>query len=362
MSEQRWDPTSFRAEVQATLDAFLAEQTQRLSPLGADAARLLTEARATVSGGKRFRAAFCQWGYAALAGVPAGADATAVLRAAAALELLHASALVHDDYMDASDTRRGRAATHRGFEAEHRADGWRGDPLQYGAAAAILLGDLLLSWADELLRRCGLGWDRVGPALDVFDLCRSEVIAGQFLDVSVQARGRASVEQATTVLRYKSAKYSIERPLHVGAALAGAGPATLERLTAFGLPLGEAFQLRDDLLGVFGDPATTGKPAGDDLVEGKRTVLVALALEAAPEADAARLDAALGSRLGEAEIAELREVIDASGARQQVEDMIDDLATQAVDALRAGQAEEGWDTTACGALEQLAAAATRRTR
>lgn len=362
MSEQRWDPTSFRAEVQATLDAFLAEQTDRLAPLGADAARLLTEARATVSGGKRFRAAFCHWGYGAVAGVPTGDDARAVARAAASLELLHASALVHDDLMDASDTRRGRAATHRGFEAEHRADGWRGDPVQYGAAAAILLGDLLLSWSDELLRRCGLGWDRVGPALDVFDLCRSEVIAGQFLDVSVQARGRASVEQATTVLRYKSAKYSIERPVHIGAALAGAGPATIERLTAFGLPLGEAFQLRDDLLGVFGDPETTGKPAGDDLVEGKRTVLVALALKAASPDEAARLDTGLGTALDEDRIADLRAVIDGSGAREQVETRIDALARQAVDALRAGQAEEGWDAGACQVLEQLATAATRRTR
>lgn len=360
VTEQRWDPTTFRAEVQATLDAFLVEQTDRLAPLGADAARLLIEARATVSGGKRFRAAFCHWGYAALAGSPDGTDAAAVARAAASLELLHASALVHDDLMDASDTRRGRAATHRGFEAEHRADGWRGDPVQYGAAAAILLGDLLLSWSDELLRRCGLGWDRVGPALDVLDLCRSEVIAGQFLDVSVQARGRATVDQATTVLRYKSAKYSIERPLHIGAALAGADAATLDRLTAFGLPLGEAFQLRDDLLGVFGDPGTTGKPAGDDLVEGKRTVLVALALEAADPADAERLDAALGTPLSDEEVAGLRAVIDGCGARQQVEDRIAALAGQAVGALREAQAELGWDAAACGVLEQLAAAATRR--
>ncbi|XBB68559.1 polyprenyl synthetase family protein [Nocardioides sp. WV_118_6] len=360
MTNPAWDPTAFRTEVQATLDAFLATQADRLAPLGDDAARLLAEARVTVSGGKRFRAAFCHWGYAALAGAPSGADAAAVRRAAASLELLHASALVHDDLMDASDTRRGRAATHRAFEAEHRSDGWRGQPQQYGAAAAILLGDLLLSWSDELLRHCGLGWDRVGPALDVFDLCRSEVIAGQFLDVSVQARGRASVEQAMTVLRYKSAKYSIERPIHVGAALAGADAATLDLLTAFGLPLGEAFQLRDDVLGVFGDPDTTGKPAGDDLVEGKRTVLVAMALDAAPEADAARLDAALGTSLSEAEVADLRTIIDGCGARAQVDTLIDELADQAVAALRRGQAEAGWDTEACGVLEQLAAAATRR--
>jgi geranylgeranyl diphosphate synthase type I len=356
---EAWDPAYFRGAVQAELDAFLDDQALLLAPLGPDADRLLTEARAVVSGGKRFRAAFCFWGYAAVAGRPSGATERAVLRAAAALELLHASALAHDDLMDASDTRRGRPATHRGFEAEHRGDEWRGDPEQYGAAAAILLGDLLLSWSDELLRRCGLGWEAVGPALEVLDLCRTEVIAGQFLDVSVQARGHADVDAAMTVLRYKSAKYSIERPLHVGAALAGADAAVLERLTGFGLPLGEAFQLRDDLLGVFGDPATTGKPAGDDLVEGKRTVLVAHALDAAPPADATRLDAALGSALLPAEVDDLRRIIDASGARAKVEATIGELGDRALAALAAGR-EAGWDPEACAALADLASAATHR--
>ncbi|GAB2988765.1 polyprenyl synthetase family protein [Nocardioides montaniterrae] len=355
-----WDPTDFRAAVQAELDTFLDEQAERLAPLGSDADRLLAEARAVVSGGKRFRAAFCFWGYAAVAGVPRGEDARAVMRAAAALELLHASALAHDDLMDASDTRRGRPATHRGFEAEHRGDGWRGDAEQYGAAAAILLGDLLLSWADELVRRCGLGWDVVGPALDVFDLCRSEVIAGQFLDVSVQARGSATPEEAMTVLRYKSAKYSIERPLHIGAALAGASALDLEALTHFGLPLGEAFQLRDDLLGVYGDPATTGKPAGDDLVEGKRTLLVAHALTSLGAADAARLDAALGTALSDTEVASLRELIDASGAHALVESTITALADESLAALAAGR-RTGWDAAACEALTALASAATQRT-
>ena len=258
--------------------------------------------------------------------------------------------------MDASDTRRGRPATHRDFEAEHRAAGWRGDPEQYGAAAAILLGDLLLSWSDELLRRCGLPFTQVAPALEVFDRCRSEVIAGQFLDVSVQARGRADVDTAMTVLRYKSAKYSIERPLHIGAALAGAPATTMAALSEFGLPLGEAFQLRDDLLGVFGDPATTGKPAGDDLVEGKRTVLVALALDAASPADAALLDRSLGTDLSPDDVAELRRIIDASGAPAQVEAVIDELATHAVRSLD----RAGIDEHATEVLRGLAASATQR--
>jgi geranylgeranyl diphosphate synthase type I len=258
--------------------------------------------------------------------------------------------------MDASGTRRGRPATHKAFEALHRERGWSGDPAQYGASAAILLGDLLLSWSDEMLRRCGLGHDVVRDALAFFDTTRSEVIAGQFLDVSVQARGESDVEQAMRVLRYKSAKYSIERPLHIGAALAGGSPEILASLTAFGLPLGEAFQLRDDLLGVYGDPGATGKPAGDDLTEGKRTVLVALALEHATPEDAKRLDGSLGSALDVDEVAELRRVIDTSGAHAEVERRIDVLTDEALAALdRAAVAEP-----ARAVLRELAAAATQR--
>ena len=283
------------------------------------------------------------------------------MRACAALELLHASALVHDDFMDASDTRRGRPATHRAFEAEHQRAGWTGDPEQYGAAAAILLGDLLLGWADDLLRHCGLPREQVDAGLSVFELCRTEVIAGQFLDVSVQARAHADVETAMTVLRYKSAKYSIERPLDIGAALAGASPEQISELSRFGLPLGEAFQLRDDLLGVFGDPAVTGKPAGDDLVEGKRTVLVALALTNAAAngrpADAETLHTALGTTLDERAVSDLRRIIDSSGAHEQVEELIESLAATAVTAL----GETTMDEQAREVLGELASAATQRT-
>ncbi|MGD9959640.1 polyprenyl synthetase family protein [Nocardioides sp.] len=348
------DSVAFAARIQGVLDDFVLHQANRLAPLGPDAAALVTEARRSVTGGKRFRAAFCYWGFRAHAG--SVADETALLRACAALEVLHASALVHDDLMDASDTRRGRPSTHVAFEAAHRKAGWEGEPGQYGAAAAILLGDLLLSWADELLRRCGLPLDRVSRALEVFDQCRSEVIAGQFLDVSVQARGRADVETAMTVLRYKSAKYSIERPLHIGAALAGASDDQLAVLSTFGLPLGEAFQLRDDQLGVFGDPASTGKPAGDDLVEGKRTVLVALTLDAAAAADGAHLDAALGTALGPDEVEELRRIISESGASHQVESVIDELTRLSLEGLE----RAAIDDDARAALRALADAVTQR--
>ncbi|WP_310526981.1 polyprenyl synthetase family protein [Nocardioides sp.] len=350
-----WDPEAFRARIQAVLDDFLDVQAALLTPLGDDAARLVAEARTSVSGGKRFRAAFCYWGFRAIR--PEVADDTALVRACAALELLHASALVHDDFMDASDTRRGRPATHRAFEAEHREAGWSGDAEQYGAAAAILLGDLLLGWAGDMLRHCGLAQERVDAGLNMFELCRTEVIAGQFLGVSVQARAHADVETAMTVLRYKSAKYSIERPLDIGASLAGATHEQVSALSRFGLPLGEAFQLRDDLLGVFGDPAVTGKPAGDDLIEGKRTVLVALALAAAEPADAERLHTALGRALDEAAVADLRRIIDASGAHTQVEQLIGSLAATAVTALEGTTIGEH----ARGVLTELASAATQRT-
>jgi geranylgeranyl diphosphate synthase type I len=353
MARPMWDAPRFRARVEEQLLSFVDERARWLDDLGEDARRLVDAARDSVRGGKRFRAAFCYWGHCAV-GPPDDEDA--LLRACASLELLHASALVHDDLMDASDVRRGRPATHRAFATLHEDRAWPGNAEQYGASAAILLGDLLLSWADEMLRTCGLPDDRVRVAEGFFDLTRSEVVAGQFLDVSAQARGASDVDLAMNVLRYKSAKYSIERPLHIGAALAGADPTTITALTRFGLPLGEAFQLRDDLLGVFGDPATTGKPAGDDLTEGKRTVLVALALDALPPADAASLDAALGTPLDAEQVEHLRRLIDGSGAEAQVEQVIGELTGRALIALDAAAI----DDDAREVLRSLAGAATQR--
>ncbi len=352
-----WDAGDFRSGIESSLQEFVTAQADWLDSLGPDAQALVEHARVSVSGGKRFRASFCWWGHEAVAAPADAAAAQGLLRACASLELLHASALVHDDYMDASDVRRGRPATHRAFEQLHRDRGWSASAEQYGASAAILLGDLLLSWSDELLRTCGLPGDRVLDALGYFDLTRSEVVTGQFLDVSAQARGAADVDTAMTVLRYKSAKYSIERPLHIGAALAGATPEVIAQLSRFGLPLGEAFQLRDDLLGVFGDPDLTGKPAGDDLVEGKRTVLVALALDALPPAEARVLDSGLGGRLDVDEVAHLRSLIDESGARMQVEAVISELTERSLTALAAADITD----RARSVLAALAAEATQRT-
>ncbi len=196
--------------------------------------------------------------------------------------------------MDGSDTRRGQPAMHRRFAAQHRTAAWRGDADSFGTAIAILLGDMCLIWADEMLNTAGLPPEQLLRGRPVYDEMRTEIMAGQYLDILGQVTGDRSVEGAMNVIRYKSAKYTVERPLHLGATLAGGSPRLVAAYSAYGLPLGEAFQLRDDVLGVFGDPAQTGKPAGDDLREGKRTVLVAKTLERATPAESAYLEQHLG--------------------------------------------------------------------
>ncbi|WP_228718422.1 polyprenyl synthetase family protein [Kitasatospora acidiphila] len=354
------DLEAVRDRVNSALARFMAEQHALLSSISPD---LLPVAEALrdflLDGGKRLRPAFCYWGWRGAGGA---ADSEGIAGAAAALELLQASALVHDDLMDRSDTRRGLPSMHRRFEARHRASGWRGDREQYGAGAAVLLGDLLLIWCDELFVRCGLEPAAVLAAKPVFDLMRTEVMAGQYLDVLEPVAGDSMDElaltRAQTVLHYKSAKYTIERPLQVGARLAGASDELVAAYGAFGLPLGEAFQLRDDLLGVFGDPAVTGKPTGDDLREGKRTLLVALALRGLDEVDAKELDSRLGAPgLTGEEIAELSTLVARSGAAEQVEQRIEQLMDESLGALEAAPLA---DETVREALRALAEAATVR--
>jgi geranylgeranyl diphosphate synthase type I len=350
------DRADLRGRVHATLAAFLTRQGERLAAIDPAAlAPVLEAARVLLlGGGKRLRPAFAYWGYRG-AGGPDRAD---VVAAVSALELVQASALIHDDVMDGSDTRRGEPAAHRRFAALHRADGWRGDADAFGTAAAILLGDLCLVWSDELLHGSGVDPAALARARPVFDEMRSEVTVGQYLDVRAQAAGDASVRRASLVARYKSAKYTIERPLLLGAALAGAGPAIRAAYSGYGLPLGEAFQLRDDVLGVFGDPAVTGKPAGDDLREGKRTYLVAATLEAVDRATAEEVERRLGDpALDAAGIEALRAVITGSGALARTEERIAVLTATALDALAAADL----DGEAAEVLRALATAATTRT-
>ncbi len=349
------DRADLRGRVHKALAAFLSGQAPRLEAV-AETLGPVQEALSDflLTGGKRLRPAFCYWGFRAAG----GQDSDEAIAASASLELLQACALIHDDVMDGSDTRRGQPAMHRRFAGLHRSSGWQGDPEAFGMSAAVLLGDLCLIWADELLNTSGMPTDALLRAQPVYDEMRVELMAGQYLDLLEQAMGGGTVDSALRVARYKSAKYTIEKPLHMGAVLAGGDDGLLAALTAYGLPLGEAFQLRDDVLGVFGDPSETGKPAGDDLREGKRTALVAMALTEATSAQAAVVRQHLGDpHLGQPGVALLREVIVETGSLRRVEALIKDLLAQS----QAGLTTARIDGDAREVLESLAVAATSRT-
>jgi geranylgeranyl diphosphate synthase type I len=326
------DAADLRSRVQECVDAELASQSAVLAEVGPDTEQLLAAVRALLSGGKRLRAAFLYWGYRA-AGQP---DSPGLIRLATAMEFFQAAALIHDDVMDDSDTRRGLPAAHRALAARHNDEDWSGDADRFGVAGAILAGNLCLNWTEELFSTSGLPAEHLARGRAVFDRMRTQLMGGQFLDVVESARSweglttAERVERASRVIRYKSAKYTIEHPLLIGATAGGASEPDLAALSRYGLDLGHAFQLRDDLLGVFGDPAATGKPAGDDLREGKRTVLIAHTLEGADERGRAVMDAGLGRTDLDAQgVEEMREVIVASGAVDAVEAEIARLADAA---------------------------------
>ncbi|HEU5159849.1 MAG TPA: polyprenyl synthetase family protein [Streptosporangiaceae bacterium] len=342
-----------RKEVDEALAAFVDRQRPALRSISHDLDPMVSALDSLLAGGKRLRPAFCYWGWRGTG----GADLPQIIPAAASLELLQAGALVHDDVIDASDTRRGRPAAHRRFQAMHEDAGWQDAAAAFGTSAAILLGDLCLAWSGQMFDESGLPDAALRRGRPIYDQMRTEVMSGQYLDILEQARGSGTVESALRVVVFKSAKYTVERPLHLGAALAGAEPPVTAAYSAYGLPLGIAFQLRDDVLGVFGDPVATGKPAGDDLREGKRTVLIALTLRAATPAQAAVVRSGLGDRdLGDAGIEALRSVIVDTGALAACEEMIGSYASAATDAL----ATAPITPEAGRALADLAVAATSR--
>ncbi|GLX34304.1 polyprenyl synthetase [Streptomyces roseochromogenus] len=305
-------------------------------------------------GGKRLRPLLCVTGWQAADG---RGFPEAVVRVAASLEMFHTFCLIHDDVMDDSSSRRGAPTVHRRL-ALHHGNGRSAYAAQrMGASAAILIGDLAHAWSGELLHTAGLTPNQLSAVLPLVDDMRSEVMYGQYLDVTAAGRPTTDVGQALRIARYKTAKYTVERPLHIGAALAGAPPAVCEALSAYALPVGEAFQLRDDLLGVFGSPRVTGKPALDDLREGKHTVLAALALQRADDDQQRTLHSLLGSpSLDEAEAARLREILTATGARTEVENMIHTLRAQALRALDTAP----FPPAATARLRQLAGSALVR--
>lgn len=347
--------------VESVLRGFFRSRDGLLAPVGGgvpDTVEALE--RFVLRGGKRVRPAFAWVGWVGAGGSAQDPAAAAVLRVCAALELIQACALIHDDIIDLSDTRRGHPTVHVEFAARHRERGWSGDPERFGDAMAILLGDVALAWADDMVRESGLPGDAQARLRDPWAAMRTEVLAGQFLDIIVEAAGDEAPESALRVDRFKTAAYTVERPLHLGAALAGADAGLVAAYRRFGTDIGVAFQLRDDLLGVFGDPEVTGKPSGDDLRAGKRTLLLALALRAADGADpaaAAELRAGVGTDLDGDGVRRLRALITGLGATDAVEARIHELTTSGIAALEGSSAAP----QAKDQLRAMALAATRRT-
>ncbi len=350
--------------IEAALAVYLEARTAEASAIDPHYAAAADELGAFVlGGGKRIRPTFAWWGWRGAGGSVDAPEALSVLRAVSSLELIQACALVHDDLMDASALRRGRPTVHVAFARKHAKAGWHGRPARFGAAAAILLGDLALVWADDMFHTCGLPSEAMTRAGAPWRSMRTELLGGQYLDVLHQATRNASQAAALRIDRYKTAAYTVERPMHLGAALAGAPPELIDGYRRFGSDIGIAFQLRDDLLGVFGDPAVTGKPAGDDLREGKRTLLLAIALERADRRGDGAARSAVEAAIGDPELTvdqveRTRDLLTDLGAVQAVEQRIAALTGSALDALAAAPVTE----PAATELAELAVTATRRRR
>jgi geranylgeranyl diphosphate synthase, type I len=324
------------------LHQYLRGRQNDAAYIGVDYAELTAALEEFVlRGGKRLRPAFAYWGWRAVAPADAVASEAAqadALRLFSALELLHACALVHDDVIDASATRRGLPTVHRMFAYRHRERHWHGSADQFGVSAAILLGDLSLVWADDIVATADLPVEAHRRVQRVWADIRTEVLGGQYLDIAAEASGADSVASAMTVNTYKTASYTVSRPLQFGAAAAADRPDVHAIFHELGTDLGVAFQLRDDVLGVFGDPAVTGKPSGDDLRSGKRTVLLAEAVERAEASDAAAaklLRTSIGTDLSEPAVRELCGVIESVGALAAVEVRIATLTGRALKSLQA---------------------------
>jgi geranylgeranyl diphosphate synthase type I len=316
--------------VDRELRSFVVSQGGEMTGRDPSAGPLFEELQRVIhAGGKRLRPLFCCLGTLA-SGAEVGDEA---IRAAAALELLHTFAIVHDDVMDRSPTRRGSPSSWAHLAEEHERAGHPGDPAAYGIAAAVLAGDMALVLADRALLESGFPTERLAPAQKRYDRMRVEVVAGQFLDVLAAHRGSATEPEARRIAVLKSGGYTVEAPVQIGAILGGAGEGVLEALSAYGVALGEAFQLRDDVLGTFGDPAVTGKDRDSDLMEGKRTVLLAKALAAASGEDRRLLERVGRPDLTSEELDRIRKVIEAGGALDATLALIDQLAAEAKHAL-----------------------------
>ncbi|MDQ4057584.1 MAG: polyprenyl synthetase family protein [Actinomycetota bacterium] len=307
VTARSFDPTldELRSAVDEDLHAFLRRHAAELP----ENSELIDELWRMISaGGKRLRPAFCYWGYRA----GGGQHTSQIVGVAGGLELLHTFALVHDDIMDTSDERRGQPTVHA----------------LHGIPVAVLAGDLALVLADSCLLESGFDAEQMGRAMHAYQMMRQEVIAGQYLDVRAEIKTSMTENEARRIAVLKSGRYSIEKPLIIGACLAGATDEVVSHLAAAGEPLGEAFQFRDDLLGTFGERAATGKPVDSDIREGKRNLLYALTLSSLSGDERAFFVEKWGggASLTEAEVGDLRALIETSGARAGVEALTFELA------------------------------------
>jgi geranylgeranyl diphosphate synthase type I len=322
---------AFRDRVDAGLDAWLKSRQRRAASVGPEAGELVTEvSRLVASGGKRVRPALLDLAYRACG----GRSEAASLRMGMAVELLHTYLLIHDDIMDHAALRRGRPTTHAAFADRHRERGRRGDADDFGRAVAILAGDLAHTWAAELSRPHPEAEGEAAPVARTFDAMCEEVIGGQYLEMLLPHRPEPDEAELLRVLRMKTGRYTVERPVELGALLAGAGADLVEGLRRWGEAAGEAFQLQDDVLGIFGDAESTGKSASSDVAEGKHTFLIHHALDGAAPEDREWLRAALGrDDLDDEDHARVRRVVRDSGGLAAVQDMIDERLERARAAL-----------------------------
>ncbi|MFB9909036.1 polyprenyl synthetase family protein [Allokutzneria oryzae] len=348
-------PHDLRARVTDVLLRFIDDQDQILRDVDPELSTMTTALREFVlSSGKRLRSTFCYWGWRGAGGAP---DDEGILVAASALELLQGCALIHDDVMDSSDTRRGLPTMHRRFARWHRLGDLHGSPEEFGTSVAILLGDLCLSWCAQMFDGCGLSEAAISRAKPAFHQMHTELMAGQYLDLLGPARGGGSSERARLIIDYKTARYTVGRPLELGALLADGGPELRARYAAYARPLGEAFQLRDDVLGVFGDTERTGKPAGDDLRAGKHTVMMDLTRSRATAAQRAVLDALFGNPdLDRDGIGKIQDIIRETGALASVNALIEEHRTAALSHLTDSLLETETQAT----LTELAITVTNR--
>lgn len=349
--------SSFVSQVSESARCALLELADQFPWIARETETFLVPATALISGGKRARARLAHLAWRAAGGAPSH---EAIVAAGASLELFQGAALIHDDVIDDAHTRRGAPAAHRHFATTHHEAGLVGNPAHYGVSSAVLLGDLLLALSQRRMVDAYRAAQRTSSAMEIYSGMCAEVALGQYLDVDAAAHGPGEVdalERSLTVVRHKSARYSVERPLVLGATLAGAGPQLVAALSAIGEPLGEAFQLRDDELGVFGDPAVTGKPAGDDIAEGKLTPLILIGCEMAPSADAQFIRAHLGNRdISASEVERCRAILRDTGATVRHEALISERHELAMTRIDAAPVDE----TIRAELAEMATALTTR--